>query len=216
MTTETTTAFWLSASGQLRVNGASNFQLQRTSARSPVSLVSRSTRRAEAAELRDVRRHGDMASTQESSKAFAAFAKDVQCTPVTTLRGGEAIDDYREPEPFDPLADAVSDAYLEAHSWGVIYLDPQSWRHYLPYLIDYAYRHIQHGSLVVDALIGSLRPPDRDPPRLRSLTPEQEAVVVELLDVLAFTDDSAHQDLAQQALQEWWAPGALYRRGYDA
>jgi hypothetical protein len=151
-----------------------------------------------------------MPPSPASSKAFAVFAADARRMPSTTLRGGDAIDEYREPGSFDPVADAISDAYLEANSWGVIYLDPESWRHYLPHLIDYAYRHMQHSSLVVDALLSSLRPPDPDPPRLRALTLEQEAVVVELLDELAFSKDSAHQDLAQQALEEWWAPGALW------
>jgi hypothetical protein len=32
------------------------------------------------------------------------------------------------------------------------------------------------------------------------------------LDGLAFDEQSAHQDLASQALEEWWAPGAIYRR----
>lgn len=157
-----------------------------------------------------------MPPSEASSKAFDAFAQDAQRTPGMTLRGGDAIDEYREPPPFDQAADTISDAYLEANSCGINYLDAESWRHYLPHLIDYAYRHTEHGSMVVDALIGSLRPPDRNQSRLRSLTRTQEAVVVDLLDALAFSDVSAHQDSAQQALEEWWAPGALYRSSYDA
>jgi len=152
-----------------------------------------------------------MPRSAASVLAFTAFEADAQVLPATTLRGGDAIDEYREPSPFDPAVDAVSDAYLESFPYGVIYLDAPSWRHYLPSLIDYAYRHAQESSLVVDALLNSLRPPDREPPRLGSLNAEQEAAVVALLDVLAFSEDSAHRDLAQQALEEWWAPGALYR-----
>jgi hypothetical protein len=45
----------------------------------------------------------------------------------------------------------------------------------------------------------------------RSLTIDQEAVVSAFLDIMAFDDASAHQQLARTALEEWWAPGALYR-----
>jgi hypothetical protein len=65
---------------------------------------------------------------------------------------------------------------------------------------------------VTDALLWSLRPPDREPPRLGSLSAEQEAVVVAALDVLAFDPRSACQDLAMQVLEEYWVPGAFYRR----
>ena len=88
-----------------------------------------------------------------------------------------------------------------------------SWRHYLPALIDYALRHVDvPGAMVIEALLGGLRPPDREPPRLASLTKEQEAVVIAVLDVLAFDERSAHRPLAMQVLEEDWAPAALYRR----
>jgi hypothetical protein len=63
----------------------------------------------------------------------------------------------------------------------------------------------------ISTLLNSLRPPDREPPRLASLSPEQMAVVTGVLDLLAFSDESAYRDLACQVLEEWWAPGALYR-----
>jgi len=65
--------------------------------------------------------------------------------------------------------------------------------------------------MVIDAFLTSLRPPDREPARLASLSVEQEAVVSAFLDVMAFHDTSVHQELARTALEEWWAPGALYR-----
>jgi len=34
---------------------------------------------------------------------------------------------------------------------------------------------------------------------------------VRVLDLLAFSDGSAYAEEAQAALEEWWAPGALYR-----
>jgi hypothetical protein len=66
--------------------------------------------------------------------------------------------------------------------------------------------------MVVDALLSSLRPPDRTPPRLASLTEEQEVVLREFLESLAFAGESnPYQDLAMQVLEEWWLPNALYR-----
>jgi hypothetical protein len=65
--------------------------------------------------------------------------------------------------------------------------------------------------MVIDAFLSSLRPPDRQPPRLASLSVEQESVVSAFLDIMAFDDVSVHQELARTALEEWWAPGALYR-----
>jgi hypothetical protein len=65
--------------------------------------------------------------------------------------------------------------------------------------------------MVIDAFLSSLRPPDREPPRLASLSTEQEVVVAAFLDIMAFDDTSVHQDHARTALEEWWAPGALYR-----
>ena len=60
-------------------------------------------------------------------------------------------------------------------------------------------------------MLSSLRPPDREPPRLGSISLEQEAVVVEFLDLLAFGERSAYQDFAMQVLEEYWVPNALYR-----
>ena len=54
--------------------------------------------------------------------------------------------------------------------WGLAYLDAQSWRHYLPRLIDYALRRPDDPAMVAEALVRSLRPPDRYPPRLASLS----------------------------------------------
>jgi hypothetical protein len=148
-------------------------------------------------------------------RAFALFRADLAAVPPMTLRGGEAVDYYNEPPPYDPAVDEPTDAYLEAYaSPGLTYLDAASWRHYLPRLIAYAFRNMDSnapGTMAVDGLLSSLRPPDRDPPRLGSLTTEQEAVIVAFLDQLAFSDDSLFQGAAMQVLEEWWIPGALYR-----
>lgn len=147
-------------------------------------------------------------------RAFAAFHADAAAVPPMTLRGGAAVDRYDVPPNYEPDTDRPTDAYLEAYAyWGLVYLDPASWRHYLPCLIDYALRHVgEPGSLVTEGLLSSLRPPDREPPRLASISPAQEAVVVAFLDVLAFDEGSAYRDFAMQVLEEYWTPNALYRQ----
>jgi hypothetical protein len=149
-------------------------------------------------------------------RAFEVFQADAAAAPPMTLRGGCAADEYAEPQAFDPALDEPTDAYLERYAfWGLAYLDAASWRHYLPRLIDYALRHIDSnapGTMAIDGLLCSLRPPDRQPPRLGSLSAEQEAVIVAFLDALAFDENSAHQGLAMQVLEEYWLPDALYRQ----
>jgi hypothetical protein len=130
-----------------------------------------------------------------------------------TLRAGNAIDCYDEPPPFSAEQDNLNDAYLKGNAWGIPYLDPASWRHCLPSLIDFALRHLDGDeSLVTDFVLGSLRPPDSEPPRLATLTRPQEEVIVSFLDILAFDERSACQEDAMQVLEEYWIPGALYRR----
>jgi len=145
--------------------------------------------------------------------AFHAFRADADAAPPLTLRGGNAVDSYDDAEPFDDARDEPTDAYIEAYAfWALGYLDARSWRHYLPRLISYAFRRPDDSAMAVEALIRSLRPPDRYPPRLASLTAEQETVVVAFLETLALGDASGHvQDDAQQALEEWWLPGARHR-----
>jgi hypothetical protein len=128
--------------------------------------------------------------------------------PPTTLRGGNDIDSYDSPTPFDPENDAPTDSYLEQHAfWALPHLDVRSWRHYLPRLIDYALRHPDDPAMVTEALIRSLRPPDRFPPRLGSLSELQEAAVRAFLEAIALEPTSrAAREEAQQALEEWWWP----------
>jgi hypothetical protein len=140
-----------------------------------------------------------------------AFKLDMAREPLISLRGGNQIDDYEEPSPFDPSDDGVTDEYLHKYCVGLTFLDAASWRHYLPYFIDYSVRHISAGELATNSLIWSLRPPDRDPPRLSTLTADQEAVITQFLELLAFDDNSSWQEGACQALDEWWLPGARYR-----
>ena len=150
-----------------------------------------------------------MPHTELIADIFSAFAQDAQAFPAMTLRSGEALDGGRETIPHDVVADAVSDEYLEAHPWGSGWLDAASWRHYLPFMMEYALRRESETSDVVDALLTSFRPPDRNPPRLGSLTSAQETVVLRFLDVLAHDAGSANVDLALQVLNEWWTPGSI-------
>jgi hypothetical protein len=145
---------------------------------------------------------------REAALAFVEAA----VAPPMSLRGGNAVDSYAAAPAFDSELDDPTDSYLESHYWGLAYLDPVSWRHYIPRLIEYALKHKGNsGTMVVDAFLASLRPPDREPPRFADLSAEQENVLVALLDVLAFDDDSVWSNGAALVLEEYWAPGALYR-----
>lgn len=152
-----------------------------------------------------------MPHTELIADVFAAFSAEGTTFPAMTLRGGDALDAQREPPPFDVLVDAISDDYLEAHPWGSGYLDAASWRHYLPFMMEYALRHLDRANDVTDALLTSLRPPDREPPRLGSLSKTQETVVLRFLDVLAYGPESANVDLAALVLAEWWTPKPIPR-----
>jgi hypothetical protein len=126
-------------------------------------------------------------------RAFDAFRIDAEALPPLTLRGGNAVDGYDEAEPFDAARDQPTDTYIEAYTfWGLGYLDAQSWRHYLPRLIDYALRRPDDPAMAAEALIRSLRPPDRYPPRLGTLSTEQEAAVVAFLEMVVLADGFNH------------------------
>ena len=140
-----------------------------------------------------------------------AFAGDLATAPPLTLRQADAIDSYGSASPRDCALDAVSDGYLEKYASGLPHLDPASWRHYLPAFADFALRHLGSPTVAVGSLIDSLRPPDRIPARLASLTDTQEALVRDLLELLAFSADSTWQAEACQALEEWWIDDPLYR-----
>ena len=146
-------------------------------------------------------------------RAFEVFRTDSSAPPPLTLRGASAVDSYNQPMPFDPAEDDPTDAYLEGFAfWGLGYLDARSWRHYLPRLIDYAFRRPDDPAMVIEALVRSLRPPDRYPPRLATLSAGQEDVVRSFLEQAALGDVIPHvQAEAQQALEEWWLPNARYR-----
>lgn len=150
-------------------------------------------------------------------KAHDAFRDDLAEAPALTLRGANAVDSYERPDPFDASADEATDEYLEGFAfWAMPYLDARSWRHYLPRLMGYTLEHPDDPHMVAEATVRSLRPPDRVPPRLTTLTADQEAVIVAFLEQLALGDEehSVAND-AREALQEWWLPGAHLRPERD-
>lgn len=149
-----------------------------------------------------------MSTASIVTRAFKLFRADATTSPPLALRGADAVDSHNQPMPFDPAVDEPTDAYLEKFAfWGMAYLDARSWRHYLPRLIDYAFRRPNDPAMVTEALVRSLRPPDRYPPRLGSLNGGQEDVVRSFLEQVALGDAIPHlQAEAQQALEEWWLP----------
>jgi len=147
-------------------------------------------------------------------QAYAAFQTDLESPPALTLRGGDAVDSYEMASPYDAAIDQPTDEYLAKYTfWGLGYLDAASWRHYVPQLIAYTFRHIADpNTMAPEGLLYSLRPPDREPPRLATLTAAQESAIVAFLEELAFGDDTGYyQADALQILEEWWLPNALYR-----
>ncbi len=159
---------------------------------------------------------GQINTIMRNLDELTATAKEVFTTapgwPKMTLRGGNAIDDYRESPPFDHALDHPSDENLERYHWGVGYLDPESWRFYLPILIEYSLRNRREGSsMVIDATLNSLRPPDTTPPKFSSLTQQQEMIIKEFLDIIAFDEESSFKEEAMQVIEEYWCPEAIYR-----
>ena len=132
--------------------------------------------------------------------------------PALSLRGGAALDVYDVPPPFDAALDAPTDAYLEQHACGLAHLDADSWLYYLPLVLTAALaRAAEPGCMLIEHVVWSLRPPDREPPRLARLSPEQEAAIAGALEYLGFSPESRNQALALQVLEEYWIPGASYR-----
>jgi hypothetical protein len=146
-------------------------------------------------------------------KAREAFQAELAEPPALTLRGANAVDGYDTPQPYDAEIDAPSDEYLERFTlWAMPYLDARSWRHYLPRFIEYAFAHPDDPAMVVESAVRSLRPPDRVPARLATLSSDQEAVVTSFLEVLALGEDAdGPGEDARTALEEWWLPGAYLR-----
>lgn len=132
--------------------------------------------------------------------------------PALTLRGGAALDVYDTPPEFDPTLDSPTERYLLRFCCGLAHLDTDSWFHYLPLLLRAAWaRASLPGDPLVEAVLWTLRPPDRVPARLGRLSLAQESVVTAVLEHLAFAPGSRNQEFALQLLEEYWIPRALYR-----
>ena len=150
-------------------------------------------------------------------QAYTVFHCDQIEIPPMTLRAGDAVDSYDLPTAYDEQLDQPTDEYLQQFAcWGIHHLDPVSWHYYLPLLMSYSLRNATkdapvESGLAVEATIFSLRPPDREPSRFSLLTPEQEEVIVQFLDILAFDEESIYQEDGMQVLEEYWIPGAIYR-----
>lgn len=144
--------------------------------------------------------------------ARIAFRDELAQSPALTLRGANSVDSFDHPEPFDAALDEATDEYLERLAyWAMPYLDARSWRHYLPRFIEYAFAHPEDPAMVIEATVHSLRPPDRVPTRLTTLSAAQEEVIVRFLEHLAQSDVEWTRDEARSALEEWWLPDAVAR-----
>lgn len=152
-----------------------------------------------------------MAHDDLKQRIRAAFAADLARHPPMTLRSADSVETYGVGLPFDPVRDQSTPAYFDHYGSGVAHLDPASWRHYLPQLAIHALDFPEYGGLTIAQLLQSLRPPDRHPPRLRSLSKPQEDVMRQFLEVVASSPASNFQRAASEALEEWWTERASLR-----
>ena len=143
-------------------------------------------------------------------RAYVVFHCEEVEIPPMTLRAGNAVDSYDSIIPYDQELDRVNDNYIQKYAYFALpHLDSLSWRYYLPFLIDFSLRHATaeaepESSLAVDGTLFSLRPPEREPPRLSILTAEQKSVIVQFLDLLAFDERFVYQDYAMEVMEEYW------------
>ena len=143
-------------------------------------------------------------------RAFEVFSQEA---PRMTLRHGDALSSYRTITDVDPnITDDTSDLYLERYQNGLYHLDVQSWRSYLPFLISYSIRHVRSigPSMVIDIFLSSLRPPDREPPRLSTIQVDEKKVIVDTLEFLALSKGSEYENIALQVMEEYWIPNSTY------
>ena len=146
-------------------------------------------------------------------RAYEAFRHERGAPPPMSLRAADAIDSFDNPPEYDAQIDEPNDTYIEQFAyWALCHLDPISWRHYLPVLLDYALNHATSESspksaLIVEGILFSLRPTGANLERFTRLTAEQEVVVGAFLEVLAFDSRSDFQDEAIEVLEEYWTPG---------
>lgn len=135
-----------------------------------------------------------------------AFPSVVSTPPEMTLRGGNEIDSYKDAIPYDAEVDFPNDEYLEKYAfWGYIYLDYESWKYYLPIILKYALRHDKNNSnngMVTETLLNSIRPPKENIYKLKLDNIEQHKIVMDALDIIAFSDEYSEAEYAMQIIQE--------------
>ena len=143
------------------------------------------------------------------SAAFPAYAAHA----ALSLRQGDEIDSHDAPTPDVALGDwrDVPEHELETYHWGFTHLDAESRRFYLPAFLAYSVRRLSRGeSLVINACLNNLRPPDRVPSRFSTLSDCQRRTVVSVLEFLAFDSESDFTADACQVLEEYWIEHPLY------
>jgi len=137
------------------------------------------------------------------AKLVEAFG-NVGMPPAISLRGGNALDDYEEPPPFDPELDRPTDEYIERYYHGIHFLDADSWHHYLPVLLGYALGHPESESMALDTLLFSLDPRNGDYPVFPCLSSSQAAAVRGALEVLLEQADEFDRPEFALALERVW------------
>src|SRR5215207_6921077 len=76
-------------------------------------------------------------------RAYEAFQHEASAPPPMSLRAGDAVDSYDHAPPFDAALDSPSDEYVGGYGFHALpHLDPASWRHYLPRLIEFTFGHL--------------------------------------------------------------------------
>ena len=150
-------------------------------------------------------------TTEQARRARAAIGAAFPPTaapPPISLRAGNALDDYAEPPPFDPEADAPTDAYIEAYYHGIHFLDAPSWRHYLPVLLEYVLSHEGGGGPnVVETLLFAIAPGDPSYPVFPVLDGAQIAAVEGGLRALHGVLGAEYAEEIEAALCREWPRG---------
>ena len=136
-----------------------------------------------------------------------------------TLHEAEVIDMYGTDEECavarkidtDQNWEDIPDAHIEECSCALSYLDPKSWRYYIPRYMEWSLQHFKtNNSIVSDFTIYTLAPSD-DPTlaeysmeRYRWLTDEQSQVVYRFLHHMAQNGDFADDTVANASIDKYW------------
>ena len=135
------------------------------------------------------------------ARAFEVFPS--KQSPAMTLRGGDQVDAYEEPPPYDEKLDAPSDEYVaEFAYYALFHLDSESLKYYLPYLMRYAHTHMVDASaMAIDALLRVLQREPGENGSLSDVSEDQEHIIREFVEALATDERSSWQFEATQVLK---------------